>query len=848
MISVPGSVYNAATINEMIINSMSDGYVRYELIYNESNKPIDIVFHNANEAAGKILKLNVSVFLGKRLFSIMPGIADSTFIWLEEFIKVESAGDEICFEKYLPHAGKLVLFKVFCEQKGMFFTVFRELEQLSENNTTIKMLNGFLMKYNEFPFGTIDYAEIAKDVLLLSGAKHSFITITTDKVKKVVKVIATAGETGVMAKVGRMVGFEVIGSEWEMDEYLNASNNIRGKLNAINFDDKVFKNILIIPLVKLIKGAFGVGEMFAIGLYSGEDILGSIVLLMPSGKTLQDSKHIEIFAHHLSLLIQRSNSEKNLKASEERLQLALEGSRDSIFDWDMLNDKFTFIGRIKEMLGYEEEEENWDKAEDIVAKIYGGDLEKILRVINNLSRDNPGLNKEYRVKCKNGDFKWINSKAKVVDWSDKGEPLRMVGTNKDITERHMMQEAIKNSEAKYRGLFENLVHGLVFYQPIMDENKNAEEYRILDINPAFEAITGFTAADVVGRHKVKNANGVDDADCGEKADGANVSDLIQLLELVSKEKNIEHYSSSSGKWFDIRYYSPLDQYGAAFFADLTERKRLENALINAKVFAEEANNAKSEFLANISHELRTPLNVILSAIQLFNLYLGDDNLYKKDKAKNHLVAMKQNSLRLIRLVNNILDTTRIDAGQFELHRKNYDIINVLRKIVESTEVYMNSKGLRLVFKPEIDKKIIACDINTIERSLLNLLSNAAKFSKPSGTVTVGASLEGNKVLITVKDDGIGIEKDMLNMIFERFKQANSLLTREHEGSGIGLALIRTLIEMQGGTISVRSQPGKGSEFTISLPDELADEMQNKETLYNNSVIERIDTEFSDIYS
>lgn len=281
-----------------------------------------------------------------------------------------------------------------------------------------------------------------------------------------------------------------------------------------------------------------------------------------------------------------------------------------------------------------------------------------------------------------------------------------------------------------------------------------------------------------------------------------------------------------------------------------KQRRMINDLIYAKKAAEEANHAKSEFLANVSHELRTPLNVILSAVQLLSYYYENDLHLEKESVNKHLKSMKQNGLRLVRLVDNILDTTKIDAGHFELIKQNYDIVDVMKKIIESIEEYINLKGIKLAFSTDIEERIILCDVNVVERAVLNLISNAVKYVRENGHISVGIHNTPQFVEISVKDDGIGIPKDMQGVIFERFKQLDDLLTRKHEGSGIGLSLTKTLIEMHGGKISVQSEVGKGSEFVIYLPNKSADQEEGMQPhhRYSQSLTERINVEFSDIYN
>lgn len=294
--------------------------------------------------------------------------------------------------------------------------------------------------------------------------------------------------------------------------------------------------------------------------------------------------------------------------------------------------------------------------------------------------------------------------------------------------------------------------------------------------------------------------------------------------------------------------------------DISDRKKVEGILWNYNYELERkikertkelelANNAKSDFLANVSHELRTPLNVIHSASQLFNMYLRDENIYNKENASRQLASIRQNCLRLIRLVNNILDTTKIYGKHFELHIQNYNIVDVVSRIVDSVREYISQRGITLEFIADMDTRVMAIDINAIERVVLNLISNAIKFTKEKGHITVKIAEAEGVVVLSVRDDGTGIPEELHNEIFERFKQANNLLTREHEGSGLGLAITKTLVQMHNGKICVKSKPDQGSEFIVELPIKVIDAKVEDAKLDNSSqnLIERINVEFSDIY-
>jgi signal transduction histidine kinase len=259
---------------------------------------------------------------------------------------------------------------------------------------------------------------------------------------------------------------------------------------------------------------------------------------------------------------------------------------------------------------------------------------------------------------------------------------------------------------------------------------------------------------------------------------------------------------------------------------------------------------QEEFFLNISHELKTPLNVIFSTIQLLDLYMKNDSFVENQhKIEKYINIIWQNCNRQSKLVNNIVDLSKIEAGFFKLHLSNENIVTVAEEIVQSVTEYVKDKGMSIVFDTDVEEKIIACDLGNMERIMLNLISNAIKFSKAGGEIAVEVLDKGCTVEISVKDNGIGIDEDQQDMIFERFKQVDKSLSRNAEGSGIGLCLVKSIVELQGGKVYVESEPGKGSKFIIELPDRIVEEKyHSKDSNKITSQVQIINTEFSDIYS
>ncbi|MGH4118622.1 ATP-binding protein [Clostridium sp.] len=272
------------------------------------------------------------------------------------------------------------------------------------------------------------------------------------------------------------------------------------------------------------------------------------------------------------------------------------------------------------------------------------------------------------------------------------------------------------------------------------------------------------------------------------------------------------------------------------------------AEIKSNIVMEKALKLQGEFLVNISHELKTPLNVIFATAQLFDLFCNSGSLDdKKDSIIKYIDSIKQNSYRLSKLINNIVDLSKIEAGFYKLNLSNNNIVVLVEDIVMSLTNFTDIKGLNIIFDTDMEENIIACDPEAIDRIVLNLISNAIKFSEDGDEIFVSINDNNEFVEISVKDNGIGIEDENLAMIFDRFKQVDKSLSKNSEGTGIGLSLVKSLVELHGGSLSVESVFGEGSKFTVRLPSK---KVIKESKLYINKLPiknENIRVELSDIY-
>jgi nitrogen-specific signal transduction histidine kinase/CheY-like chemotaxis protein len=260
--------------------------------------------------------------------------------------------------------------------------------------------------------------------------------------------------------------------------------------------------------------------------------------------------------------------------------------------------------------------------------------------------------------------------------------------------------------------------------------------------------------------------------------------------------------------------TPPAEETVGFAMDLTEVKRAQQALREAKESAEAANRLKDEFLATVSHELRTPLNAILGWAQL----LSAEGAGAEDAAQG-IETILRNARAQAQLIEDLLDISRVVSGKLRLEARAVDLGAVVQAAVESVALAAEAKGVELVRDvPAAEPAEVWGDPDRLQQVAWNLLSNAIKFTGSGGAIRVCVSRDGRYVRLSVSDSGEGIDPEFLPYAFERFRQADASLTRKHGGLGLGLSIVKSLVEMHGGTVRAESEgAGRGATFTVILP-------------------------------
>ncbi|MFW5974718.1 MAG: hybrid sensor histidine kinase/response regulator, partial [Bacteroidota bacterium] len=339
-----------------------------------------------------------------------------------------------------------------------------------------------------------------------------------------------------------------------------------------------------------------------------------------------------------------------------------------------------------------------------------------------------------------------------------------------------------------------------------------KEGHIKYVNKGFSLITGYSFADVYGRRPEMLRSEIHSERFFEEMWNTLLSGKVWSGEFRNYHRNGRMYweqaiiSPIFDKDNNITHFVKVSE-------DITEKKQMIEELKKAKEKAEESDRLKSAFLTNISHEIRTPMNGILGFINLI-----DETGLDEEERSEYIEIINKSGQRLLDTINDIVELSRIDAGESDIKSEKVDIHGVMKFHLHLFKPQATEKGLSLEIDKELpeEKSLVYTDKSRLEGMLGNLLKNAIKFTK-EGKITFGNYIESDDVIFYVSDTGIGVPREKHEAIFERFVQADLRLTRAHEGSGLGLSIVKAYAESLGGRVWLNSEPGEGSTFYFSLP-------------------------------
>jgi PAS domain S-box-containing protein len=495
------------------------------------------------------------------------------------------------------------------------------------------------------------------------------------------------------------------------------------------------------------------------------------------------------------------------EARRERdfLQSIAENSADAIVTTDMHGRITYFSPGTEEILGYRADEVLGRR----IAAFYRGGLQEAQHVMQMIH--GKGRVKSYETSLLTKDGHWVEINCSIALLRDAGGALvGTVGIFKDVNERKQAERALQESEEKYRHIINAAADAMISID---------DQGRVCEFNHAAEKIFGFSKSELVDKPLT--------AIIPERFRDLHTGGLERFLATgqrhLSSWHNIEFPGcTKEGCEIPLEISFSLMQAGekkfiTAVLRDISERKRSQEELRLAKESAEEANRSKSSFLANMSHELRTPLNAIIGYSEMLHEEAEDlgqtdfiPDLEKIQAAGKHLLA----------LINDVLDLSKIEAGRMDLFLETFDIQSMIQDAVATVQPLAEKNHNTLEVYGSSKLGTMRADQTKVRQSLLNLLSNACKFTE-RGTIALDTrreTVDGVDCLtLRVTDTGIGMTPDQVEKLFQAFTQADVSTTRKYGGTGLGLAISQRFCQLMGGDIIAESAPGQGSMFMIRLP-------------------------------
>ncbi|MCY6356687.1 sensor histidine kinase [Clostridium sp. ZS2-4] len=436
--------------------------------------------------------------------------------------------------------------------------------------------------------------------------------------------------------------------------------------------------------------------------------------------------------------------------------------------------------------------------------------------------------------------KYINNEMKA-----KKDKEKLLAISTEIKTKYDIVQNVRNIEK------EGLVHLKDVMNNISEGIVVLGKCGIFDFcNKSALQITGYTIEEIKNyREILQDIDIVNGTDYGVNLKEAYEHYLKNFKNIESLVIKIHDKVQNEYKYIDVSFNHVINNkneivYTVISLKDITEMKTNEIMIKNQNKELEKITKMKDDFFNMISHELRTPLTIIHSSLQLAN------HIYSKEITANIakiLLRINQNCSRLLKLINNTLDISKAEAGFLKLNYSVFDIVFVTESIISSVNFYAKSRGIKLIFDTNQEEIFVKLDKDKYEKIILNLLSNAIKFTPEGKEIMVIVYVDNKQISIRVKDNGIGIPEDKINKIFDRFEQVNNSLSRNSEGTGLGLALVKNFVKMMEGKIDVQSKVGEGTEFNVKFSNKILHDKNVEDSFsMDENLDDRVVIEFSDV--
>jgi PAS domain S-box-containing protein len=499
---------------------------------------------------------------------------------------------------------------------------------------------------------------------------------------------------------------------------------------------------------------------------------------------------------------ERRRAEAALRDTRVRLEAIIAAAEVAVWSLDIATGRIRADARLAHLFGLRPEDADGTDVAAYFAAIHPDDVPPTQALLGRAMETGAPYDATFRVRTPDGGWRWVLARG----YLDRGAGPRgmMRGVVIDASLQKEAEERLQASEERYRTLFDAVDEGVCVIEMLYDDAGKPVDYRFLETNPAFEKATGLV--DPVGRTMRALA----------PAHEAHWFAMYGRVAATGEPVRFVNEAAQLGRWFDV-YAARVGAAGSdrvvLLFTDITDRRRTELELRRLADDLAEQDRRKTEFLATLAHELRNPLAPIRSGLQLMRRARSDPAAIARVQD-----IMDRQLDQLVHLVDDLLDVARITRGQVDLKPALVPLADVVNAAVETSMPLIESARHRLDVRLPPEPLMLHADATRITQVVSNLLNNAAKYTPRGGHIVLAAERDGGQALIAVSDNGIGIPSESLAEVFRMFTQVPNATRHMPGGLGIGLSLVKSLVELHGGTIQAASAGiDSGSVFTVRLP-------------------------------
>ncbi|WP_425618153.1 PAS domain S-box protein [Anatilimnocola sp. NA78] len=499
---------------------------------------------------------------------------------------------------------------------------------------------------------------------------------------------------------------------------------------------------------------------------------------------------------------ERRADEKAIEDSELRYRLIGKAANDAIWDWDLETNEVIWTEGVRRVFGYAAQDIG-ETASWWIENIHPDDRQRISDDIHAaIDGGAEHWQDEYRYRRADGTYVAVFDRGQIV--RQNGKPVRMVGSMLDLTEQKRARAALKSAEERFA--FVRKSSGVGFWYcdlpfDVLQWDEHVKSHFHLPADAHVTIDTFYERMHPADREPTRTAI---------ELSIREQKPYDVYYRTVHPVTGAEKWIRAIGRTFYSAENTPIRFDGVT--VDVSEQKRAEGELREVAAALSDAGHRKDEFLATLAHELRNPLAPLRNALQLMRLS------YEPELQEHARSMMERQLSQMVRLVDDLMDVSRITRGKVDLRQEIMPISVVLNNAIETSRPLIEQMGHQLKVSLPAQPILVDADMTRLAQVFSNLLNNAAKYSEQGSQIEVSVERQGDDVVIRVKDNGIGIAADQLPRIFEMFAQVDRSLERSQGGLGIGLTLVKRLVEMHGGTVQAASEgAGQGSEFIVRLP-------------------------------